>query len=320
MGQSIQQHIVPEFLLSHFPVKGNDRLFTFDKWTEKIFATTPEKAAKEGGFYDIELDGKVTSLESPLSNLESAVAPIIDGLVGGIQINQRTKEERVTLGLFCVVQMQRDRNSRAAWIDFRDQMREHLKKLGADPAKVKGFEDPSDEEMKASSVLHIATAVKFLPYLLDKTWSLQVVPPGANLFSSDSPVTLHNERTFGFYGNIGLAVPGIEISLPISSELNLWMTCPSIRRDIRRRYLKAQFHRWILRRDIPSLPLIKNLVRSLAGKEVFRLTPANVERLNSLQVARAERFVYSRTEDFSLVRRMISDNPSFKKGRRIKLN
>jgi hypothetical protein len=93
--------------------------------------------------------------------------------------------------------------------------------------------------MKASSMLHIATAVEFLPYLLEKTWSLQVVQASANLFSSDSPVTLHNERTFGPRGNIGLAVPGIEINLPISSELNLWMTCPSIRKDIRRWYWKA---------------------------------------------------------------------------------
>jgi hypothetical protein len=142
MGQSIQQHIVPEFLLSHFPVKGSDRLFAFDKWTEKVFPTTPEKAAKEGGFYDIELDGKVASLESPLSNLESAAAPIIDKLIGAIQINQLTKEERVILGLFCVVQMQRDRNSRAAWINVRDQIREHLQDARRRPCESEGIRRP----------------------------------------------------------------------------------------------------------------------------------------------------------------------------------
>ena len=45
--------------------------------------------------------------------------------------------------------------------------------------------------------------------------------------------------------------------------------------------------------------------------------PENVVRFNSLQIARAERFVYSHQDDFSLAREMIDDNPELRRGPRI---
>jgi hypothetical protein len=38
-----------------------------------------------------------------------------------------------------------------------------------------------------------------------------------SLYISDNPITLFNQKNFGFYGNLGLRCPGIEIYLPLSS-------------------------------------------------------------------------------------------------------
>lgn len=48
----------------------------------------------------------------------------------------------------------------------------------------------------------------------------------------DNPVVMKNSNDFGAYGNLGLAVRGIKIYLPLSSTLMLTMYCPSIREQM----------------------------------------------------------------------------------------
>lgn len=45
----------------------------------------------------------------------------------------------------------------------------------------------------------------------------------------------------------------------------------------------------------------------------------NMDYLNSLQIAQAERHILSSTGDFSLVRRMIAENPTYRRGQRAQL-
>ena len=68
-----------------------------------------------------------------------------------------------------------------------------------------------------------------IKHLLSKAWYLLETRPEHPFYVSDNPVVLENRNDFGVYGNIGLAVPGIQIYLPLSSTLMLAMYCPSIR-------------------------------------------------------------------------------------------
>jgi hypothetical protein len=45
----------------------------------------------------------------------------------------------------------------------------------------------------------------------------------------------------------------------------------------------------------------------------------NVVNMNAMQVRYAERFVYSRVDDFDLVRQMLSDDPRYRTGPRIQV-
>ena len=67
--------------------------------------------------------------------------------------------------------------------------------------------------------------------LLTKDILLFEAPVGTEFLLGDSPLALHNEREFGAYGNLGLAVPGIEVYLPLSPALQLAFWCPSLLKE-----------------------------------------------------------------------------------------
>jgi len=115
----------------------------------------------------------------------------------------------------------------------------------------------------------------------------------------DSPVTLHNSlNQHAFKSTIGLGVRGIEINLPISKTLTLSFWCPTIGAFLRSTGLVSESY-----------------LRALEGKHAMRITPEVTRHLNALQVAYAERFVYSnRKESFDLVMQMITADPSFRAG------
>lgn len=59
------------------------------------------------------------------------------------------------------------------------------------------------------------------------------------------------------------------------------------------------------------------ILEALQTGEPLRSNPENVEFFNSLQISTAERFVFSSTEDFSIVKEMIQTNPELRHGRRM---
>jgi len=74
-----QHHYVPRFYLERF-ADPEGHVWTFDKFTDKVFATSPSKLAREGGFYHAPALGTEidqTAMEDMLSELEGEVSPII---------------------------------------------------------------------------------------------------------------------------------------------------------------------------------------------------------------------------------------------------
>jgi uncharacterized protein DUF4238 len=312
-----KQHLVPEFLLKGFVAHGSNKMYGFDKWEDRIFETTPEKAAKESGFYDVEVNGASVSFEEPLSRLEGDTAPVIKKLLDSPRISDLPEEERVRLGLFCAVQMLRDKNSRENALEFRNKLVEKISRMGFGPNQVKAsLGDLTDEDIKLTTLMAVGKATTYLPHLLNKTWSLQAAPPDHFLYISDSPVTLENRKTFGSYGNLGLALPGIQITMPISATMTIWITCPSIEHEFRTNYQNAALSGTPV--SHPSMREIRSLLTAFEGTQPFTMRPENVDHFNSQQVDKAERFLFSRVKDFSMARRMIKDHPEFKKGRRLR--
>jgi hypothetical protein len=110
-------------------------------------------------------------------------------------------------------------------------------------------------------------------------------------------------------GTLGLAVPGIEVYLPISKDLVLAHMCPSIavansglEEDARRMGFTHAYAG-------PYLRSLEHGAAMLMEKEHIRFQ-------NSLQLGYAERFVYSSVDDFEDAREILAGNPKLKTGPR----
>lgn len=158
-----------------------------------------------------------------------------------------------------------------------------------------------------------------ISHLLSKDWYLCESPPNHPFYVSDNPVVLQNSNDFGPYGNLGLAVCGIEIYLPLSSTLMLAMYCPSIREQKIRQKQQIEF---LLARAPQQLPAhirpfeVLEHVRRFTDYNLMPLRPENVTRYNALQIEYAEQYVFCEQHEFYLAKQMLADDERFRTGPR----
>ncbi len=110
---------------------------------------------------------------------------------------------------------------------------------------------------------------------------------------------MHNANDLRPYGNIGLAVPGIEIYFPIAPTLTFWD--PSVPERLLRSIA-------VFRARFEGIKAATSIRTQLGGGEeliaaaqtggVSRCASEVVMFLNSLQVINSSRFVLSATKDF----------------------
>jgi hypothetical protein len=117
----------------------------------------------------------------------------------------------------------------------------------------------------------------------------------------------------GIRGTLGFGVPGVEIYLPISSDLTLGFWCPTILAVL------AAEHGALQRSALPSLGGTDELLNAVGGSGPMRLGAENVKYHNSLQAAGAERFVFSQHKNFDLLQEMLKANPALRAGPRIEI-
>lgn len=100
----------------------------------------------------------------------------------------------------------------------------------------------------------------------------------------------------GPYGNIGLAVRGIEIYFPLSKTLALGMFCPSHEEEFKKTYEKYK----LIKRLDPELgsrsikdgSYIEQIMNGFLKKKTVPYKAESVVNHNSLQVYFSSRFVF----------------------------
>jgi hypothetical protein len=220
------QHYVPQFLLRGFAGSGKRKqVYVFDKSNDNEFCSSVRNLACERDFYDHDLDQWLT-------RLEDTSAPIIESIRKKRTLNHLQHDERQWLAGFIAAQHVRTLHHRAVFADINAQMADAIREQGTDPNSVKNFRELSHaENREATNSEIVPLAFKLLPYILNKSWILFLVAPGTEFWIGDHPVTLANNMNpgDGLRGTLGFGVVGIEIYLPISSELMLGCLCHSIR-------------------------------------------------------------------------------------------
>jgi hypothetical protein len=233
-----QQHYVPRFLLKNFSHGKKPKIFVYDKWNGKRFHTNIKNVASETGFYDLELENIALTVEPQLAHLETNTSEIIKKLIKDRNIKALSENQVVTFALFLAVQFVRTKEHRLRFEDLQKVLARKLRDMGASEENISEVtESPHNiPEDKLFGLRSLVTAKEFIPHFLNKAWVLLETIPQNPFFISDNPIGLHNEMDYGPYGNLGLAVKGIEIYFPISSTLCLNLLCPTIAEEFRKAY------------------------------------------------------------------------------------
>ena len=111
-------------------------------------------------------------------------------------------------------------------------------------------------------------------------------------------------------GNLGLGLPGIEIYFPIAPTRALAMWCPSLKQVVFGSAAGSEEGR----------ALSSQLSAALATGRPVGYSAENVENLNALQTAGSERYLFSSTSDFDLVRRLLDEHPDLGNGPRLAIH
>lgn len=307
------QHYVPQFLLRNFGSGKNDKLSVFDKQTDRQFSTNARNVAAESRFYDVEFEDYFLTLEPSLSRVEAIAKPIVESILRTDSISHLTPEQRANLCAFLAIQLTRTRA-------FREQLRsiplllgEHLKKFGGENADLSAVEryicEPSRDELTllAGKIVQEAPE-KFGVHFATKTWLLLAADSRSHFWVGDNPVTMHNSIDMRPYGNLGLAVTGIEIYMPLSPRRALAFWCPTHEEKLRAAKNAAGTR--------AGAVTVSEILTAIDNGTPLSYRPENVTHFNSLQIMNAERYVFSAGDDFDLIKRMLSEQPHLRRGPR----
>jgi Protein of unknown function (DUF4238) len=304
------QHYVPQMLLRGFStVPGGEQVWVFDKRTQRAFPTAIRNIAAERGYYD--LDGSAV-LDAAMNEADDLAASIINRIRTRHSLAGITVDEKGMLAGVTVMQMLRTRA-------YQERVRHMTELLAAKVTEMAGAPPPDLEMALAEDRLREdylrmipKFTAEFMPHLVDKDLFLFETDRNVPFRISDNPIALQNTMNpgDGIMGNLGLAVTGIEIYLPISCELTLAFICRSLGqhnetvRDMLWNmggFISEKAYRFLQSRDMGKAMLMK---------------PEHVRFQNSLQARIAERFVISSVNQFADVANMLERNPNAQFGPR----
>ncbi|MDD4998278.1 MAG: DUF4238 domain-containing protein [Syntrophales bacterium] len=316
-----KQHYVPQFILKNFTSGIKKHIYTFDKHRNIFYISAVHETACEKGFYNIRIKDLGLTIENKLACLETASSRIITKIVEGETLSGLSKSERLLLSLFCAVQFLRTSHIHEEMQEMQDNLVKWTLDQGLDVSQIENFEILSKTGLKQNHVNIInSMAMEISTHFHNKILLLKKAPPGHQFLISDNPITMHNYKPRPGRGNLGLALEGIEIHVPISSKLSLTYICPRLIDELLSKIKKYSVLK-ILRIAFPTrMDIMDEFAHAIQSGDAHDLDPENVEFHNSLQVIHSSRFIFSARNDFSLVQDMLQQNPALKKPSRFGLS
>jgi hypothetical protein len=311
------QHYVPQLLLRGFATDKRKQLYVLDKKTGKVFRSSIRNLACERGFYQLRDGDDPNRVDRWLGKLEDATAPIIRSICARRTVCHLQTKERRRLAAFIAVQQVRTRQYRELMADLNKQIADVIRETGTEPNSVKDFRELTEPEVQDVTVGDLPDlAFTLVPHILDKDWVLLDAGHGGEFWIGDHPVVLANDMNpgDGIRGTLGFGVNGIEIYVPLSSDLTLGCWCPTILATLTA--ARRSSRQSALPEFVRSDEFLRN---ALNGSAPLQLVADNVKYHNSLQASTAERFVFSQHRDFGLLQEMLSADPALKRGPRVEI-
>jgi hypothetical protein len=326
------QHYVPQLLLRGFLSRdaakaAKDQVHVFDLQTGASFTPSIANIMGERRFNDFWADEEtLATIEPATGRIESHVAPLVERIRAERRL-ERSPEEFGDLALLMAFQFIRTKKMRLLPERMNRQLRAHVEKMGFDPAKVEGLEELDEEALKQ---LHVRNQIegleKYTGIIADKEFFLMSAPEGSSFYLGDHPVVLHNdEERRGMFGGLGLAVPYIQIYLPLSADLLLCAYDKAVlgqlmkTRDdgfrenqvyalgkLMRGEISAQQMKQAME-GMKALDVISPLIDAIRAGEPVAVGPEQVQCYNSLQAFQAHRFIVDPDGKFVVAAEMVAE-------------
>jgi|GEM_PF-4474287 len=290
--KSVRHHYVPRLILKNFAV--SDQIFVLTKNNSNVFKGNIQKVFSENRFNTIQ---DSVELENVYSKIETKIAPIISKIIKTGNISWFDNETKKNLLFFFDVQHGRTHSTRENIKKIAesiiDKNNDLLYESGQFP-----HSDELEQLMKENSAKKFSDVVKtkidedwikaqtqfVMPEGLEKNKNFMLLKnPRENFYISDKCAIMRNLKDMSPYGNLGYAVPFVEMYMPLSPEYTLGIF------------------------DRLNMPYMKD-------GETIEISEENVIDLNYLQVVWAHRFIACKADDFTLANQILDENPDLRKG------
>lgn len=308
------QHYVPEFYLKNWTIEGKNQIYVYDKKTKKSFLTNVNNVASERYFYDIDFSGILKKedlieyglpmcdiehlddgqyIENYFANeiegdFQNRISRIIERVsrMNNWELNNCyfvNQPDKLTLSYHLALQLVRVKSLRSRFAEQSDCMEQILQDMGAKPHIIEKYtvNDKHLSYLQAKMILNRRTISELAHAFYDLSWSLFLNHTKQPFFTSDSPIGMQEHVHDPFLSMRGLRCKGIEVFFPLSPNIILLM-------------VDGNYHTHM-----------KTKERRILGN--CRIE--NVEYCNSLQCYESDRYIFSNTNDFSIVDKILVKNP-----------
>ncbi|MFA5597592.1 MAG: DUF4238 domain-containing protein [Pusillimonas sp.] len=324
MKEPRKHHYVAQGHLSYFGSgRKGKQIWVFDKRDEVSFKASIGDVAAERDFYSVKMSDAKINFEPNFSPIEARAFKVFRKIVNEGTLLNLSDDDLMQLAGYISFQFCRSKGFRHMYSTTITALGDKIERITGG-RKVNGQELPTGEEEKFWALTtFLRMTDELVPLILLKNWVLQYSQKHSFLIS-DNPVVLHNHKDFGPYGNLGFAVTGIEIYMPISPQYCLSLYCPSIAAEIKQMAKDVERIESLVNFDLfqnqkKQISSLAKLLKAFEELETINCDPENVTFLNHLQVRDSHRFLFSKDGDFSLPQKMISDDPKFKNGTNFKV-
>ena len=225
------QHYVPKIILRNIVSdEKNERVAVFSKKTGKGFVTSIRNIMAERRFDEFAIgEDYLASFEESMCRIEDVLLPTYRKVIEERRLDF-SSEERGNLAACMAFQFVRTRAQREQFVRVEEQIKEHMEKWGGSIEQLEGYEPLTEDLLAYNHIEFMRTAIgEFALHIASEDMLLLSAPEGRSLYLADNPFCLHNsEPLHPLSSNLGLAVQGIEIYLPLTADLMLAAWCPSL--------------------------------------------------------------------------------------------
>ena len=213
MAEKKRQHYVPKFLFRIFSINQDDKLINiYHIENDKFILSVPLKEqASIDYFY-----GKDGVVEDSFAQVEGVASPIIKEIINSEKLPPFHSKAHSTILFFTLSLGARTLFKAKEQVEFINKF---VKKIASHEQGLKGHLNDFDIKVNNPISLSLKAVAETFPLASDLHFKLIINKTDLPFVISDNPVVFYNqflEERKKYGSNIGIAVKGLQIFLPIS--------------------------------------------------------------------------------------------------------